>query len=231
MKGTDMRIRTIVAWAVGLSLLAPAAWAQDKPKTDDKPKPAADAGKPKPAGDKQAGEHGMDAAMHEAMIKAGTPGEKHKQLEPLVGKWSYEIKCWMEPGGEPWAGKGKAETKWILGGRWLEQRVEGEGFEEGTTFHGIGYQGYDNIRGDYVSTWIDDHGTGMMTSYGSFDPAGKVLSFNGHMACMMTGEKERKYRTVVKIESRDKHVFEMHGYGPDGKEMKIMEIVYTRAKS
>ncbi|MEZ0267463.1 MAG: DUF1579 family protein [Phycisphaerae bacterium] len=45
----------------------------------------------------------------------------------------------------------------------------------------------------------------------------------------MTDQK-MKMKMVYTIQDKDKHTFTMYMPGPDGKEAKMMEIVYTRAK-
>ena len=40
----------------------------------------------------------MDPAMMEAMMKAGTPGDAHKALEPFAGSWTTKVTSWMAPG-------------------------------------------------------------------------------------------------------------------------------------
>ena len=38
-----------------------------------------------------------EKAMMEAMTKAGAPGEAHKKLEALVGRFSATVKTWSNP--------------------------------------------------------------------------------------------------------------------------------------
>ena len=76
---------------------------------------------------------------------------------------------------------------------------------------------------------MDSTNTSLSYMEGTADPAGKVLTMSMKMADPMTG-KETTTRTVTRIESDAKHVFEMYEVAPDGKEFKSMEIVYTRSK-
>ena len=39
--------------------------------------------------------------MQRKMEAAGTPGPAHKALEPMVGSWKAEVKCWHDPDGQP----------------------------------------------------------------------------------------------------------------------------------
>lgn len=169
-----------------------------------------------------------EAADHqagmEAMIKAMTPGEAHKVLNGFAGNWDAKVTMWMAPGAEPLTSAGSAEAKWVLGGRYLEQRFQGSMM--GQPFEGIAYTGYDNVLKEYWGTWIDSMSTGLMTSRGRTTD-GKTFTFDATMSDPMTG-KETKATEKIILHSADHHVFEMWMAGPDGKDFKTMEIAYSR---
>ena len=56
------------------------------------------------------------------MMKAGAPGEFHKHLQPLIGKWSTTTKYWFTPEAPPEQSTGTIDRKWILGGRFVSER-------------------------------------------------------------------------------------------------------------
>jgi len=175
--------------------------------------------------DKQAA---MDPKMEEMMKKceeAGTPGAAHKALEALVGNWQTEAKCWMPGSDTPNVSKGNEKSDWILGGRYVQGEFKGEFM--GKPFHGIGTTGYDNVKQKYTSVWVDDMSTAMFVSEGTADSSGKVFTFEGSASCPMTGEKEKAMKHIIRIISKDKHIFEMHDPSL-GEKSKTMEIVYTR---
>jgi hypothetical protein len=180
------------------------------------------------------GQPGTDAAMAEMMKKMtefATPGEAHKRLDPLVGKWQYSVRWWMGPDAAAQTSKGLCENRWLLGGRYLHQMVVGTPSDpDQPALQGFGVLGYDNLRKQYFGMWIDNMGTGIMLGYGTADPTGKVITMNGEASDPTTGETNRKWRSVTRIESDDQHVYEMYGPGPDGKEYKQLEITYTRMK-
>lgn len=159
----------------------------------------------------------------EAMIKAGTPGDPHKALDGFVGTWNTKVSMWEAPGQEPMVSEGVSENRWIMGNRYLEQRFTSTFM--GVPFEGLGYTGYDNVKKRYWGTWMDNMSTAVMSSTGSLK--GKVFSFVGTMPDPMTG-KDMKVDEKITIVDADNHVMEMWGAGPDGKKMKMMEIVYTR---
>jgi hypothetical protein len=203
-----MKIRTCAALFLSLAL-AVSSFAQSTEKKET----AAAA----PAPDEK--------AMMEAWMKAMTPGDPHKKLESFVGSWDVKVKSWMAPGAPPMESAGKAENTWALGGRYVEQRFDGSFM--GQPFAGIGYTGYDNIRKQYVSTWIDSMSTAVMMSTGSM--SGNTFNFNATVDDPMTG-KAQSMTEKVTVTDADHHTMEMWGPGPDGKSFKMMEIAYSRKK-
>ncbi len=157
-----------------------------------------------------------------------SPSEAHQALEPLVGKWTYTGSFWMSPEAQAEEMTGTAEISMIYGGRFLKQEFEGPWM--GETFYGLGFTGYDNIKGEYVSTWLDSMSTGIMTVTGQYDPGTKTLKQSGTHSCPLTGEKARYSRSEWTVIDRDHSTYTSYMAGPGGKEFKAMEINYTRVK-
>lgn len=178
------------------------------------------------AGENKGAGKGKDdpQAMMEAMEKAGAPGEHHKLLLKRVGKWDVVVKTWMAPGQPPMESKGTAEAKAILGDRFVQMNFSGSFMDK--PFNGIGITGYDNVKKKVVGTWIDNMSTSIMRSEGTFDAASKTTTSTSVGMDPMTG-KECKGRTVEKWES-DNRVVEEFFRKEGSKEIKAMEIVYTR---
>jgi hypothetical protein len=168
-----------------------------------------------------------EKAAMEAMTKASTPGDAHKQLETLAGKWDVKVSSWMAPGKPPMESTGKSEAKMTLGGRFLEEHFDGTFM--GQPFTGMGYTGYDNVQKKYVGTWMDSMSTGVMTSSGKMGADGKTFAMTGSMSDPMSGKMTTVKEKLI-VTDPDHHTFEMWGAGPDGKNFKMMEILYTRAK-
>ncbi len=165
------------------------------------------------------------AAM-EAMMKAATPGEAHKKLSSMVGTWNTKVTMWMQPGAPPQVSSGTSVNKWVLGDRWVQQTFNGTFM--GKPFHGVGYTGYDNVKEEYVGTWMDTASTSMMVSTGKAEDD-KTFSFSSTMADPVT-KKPVDLKTKVIVTDKNHHTMEMWGPGPDGNVYKMMEITYTRAK-
>jgi hypothetical protein len=172
----------------------------------------------------------MDEAQMQKMKEMGSPGEHHKNLEALAGKWNYTMKWWMNPDSVPDASQGTSTNTWMMNGRFLKQEVTGS--HMGEPFEGMGITGYDNMKGEYTSFWIDSGSTSMMTSSSQYDPAIKTFEEKGSFACPMTGEKDKKFRAITKIIDNDHFTYEMYStpMSGSGAEFKTMEITYERAK-
>ena len=170
---------------------------------------------------------GMSAdeqAMMEAWMKAGSPGEAHKKMAADVGTYDMKVTSWNAPGAPPTEDKGTATRKMIMDGRVLVEDVTSSMM--GMPFKGQGMRGYDNVTGKYWGTWIDSMSTGMMVSEGNCDASG-TCSFTGTMNDPMT-KKPSTVRMTSRRQDAKTEIFEMYGTGPDGKEMKMMEIAYTK---
>jgi hypothetical protein len=164
-------------------------------------------------------------AMMEKMMQAGTPGPAHKKLDPLVGKFNVKSKSWMDPSKPPEESSGTSERKWIMGNRYLEEHYQGT--FAGQPFSGMGLWGYDNVTKKYFGTWFDSMSTSFTASRGAL--SGNTLKMKGMMSDPMSG-KETPYTMSLNIAGNDSHTMEMWGPGPGGKNMKWMEMTYTRAK-
>ncbi|MGB0910337.1 MAG: DUF1579 domain-containing protein [Nitrospirales bacterium] len=176
-----------------------------------------------------AGQYGkpMDPAMEAMMAKwqaYATPSDHHKVLSPLVGTWSHVVQWWMNPGTEPEVSKGTSETKWMMGGRFLQHIAKG--ISMGQPFDGMGITGFDNKKRKYQTVWMDNMGTGMMIGEGTYNPSHKTLTDQGHFMDPMMGQ--RAYRGVITFIDDNRHSYEMFSLDKTGKEFRMMEIVYTR---
>jgi Protein of unknown function (DUF1579) len=179
------------------------------------------------AADKAADKQKMMQDMMAKMQAYATPGAEQKMMQGMVGSWDSEIKMYEDPAAPPTVSKGTSTYTSIMDGRYI--REDAEGTFNGMPFHGQGTYGYDNMLKKYVSTWVDNMGTGIMTGSGTSTDGGKTINFTNKGVDIMTG-KEANYRSVMHKMSDDQYHFEMYGPGMDGKETKMMEITYNRKK-
>jgi len=172
---------------------------------------------------------GMDKMKAEAMAKwqeYATPGEGHKVMDQLVGNWDYSLKYWTSPDAPPEESTGTNDVKWILGNRFLEMKVKGTSM--GQPFEGLGIIGYDNAKKEYVNTWIDTMGTGMMNATRTYDVETKTMTEKGTFTDPM--QNEGSFRSVTKFIDNDNFTYEMYISSQGEKESRVMEINYTRKK-
>ena len=162
--------------------------------------------------------------MMAAMMRAGTPGAEHKALQPFVGTWNAKLSMWMEPGAPPMESTGTMVNAWIYGGRYLEQKFEGD--VGGEKFSGTGVWGFDVAAGKYVGTWHDSMSTAIMRSTGPASKDGKTFRMDSVNTDPMTG-KDSWGEEVITLDGPNQHTMAMYE-NRGGEMVKTMEIVYTR---
>lgn len=192
------------ALAAALCLLARSALAADAPKSAP-----------------------MDAqAMTKAWQAFASPNENHERLAALAGEWTTKTSFWAG-GGAPQTSEGTATLTMVLGGRYLEERQIGALM--GQPFEGLAYTGFDNLKKRYVTVWMDNFGTAILTMIGKADESGKVIRSEGTMDEVLT-KKPQRLKDTFTIVDRDHLKYELWTVDAHGKAAKTMEIDYTRKK-
>lgn len=148
----------------------------------------------------------------------------HQRLARQVGVWDAALEYLDFNTGRPARSKGTSVRKQPLGPLWLVDSFQAEVM--GMPFKGMGTTGYDPAKKKLVGTWVDSMTPSLLVVEGSWDAAGKVMTLSG-TGVGQDGEPARTtLRTTVKHD--DEHVFEMFTQLPDGKDVKLMTITYTR---
>lgn len=177
-----------------------------------------------------------DAEMMKMMMEMGKLNDNHKLLASMDGTWDYVVKFWMngDPTSKPQESKGVATRKSVMGGRYVAMDVKGkmqmpgaDGKMKDVDFAGMGLEGYDNAKQKFVATWVDNMGTGIMMTEGTYDAATKTFTHTGEY--QMSPTMKQKIREVIKVTDKDHMVFEWFE-DRGGKEAKTMEIDYTKKK-
>ncbi|PWT70929.1 MAG: hypothetical protein C5B59_19155 [Bacteroidetes bacterium] len=168
--------------------------------------------------------HSQTSDDTKMMMAYMTPGDVHQMMAKSAGTWTGNITMWMNPNAQPTTMTCDAKTEMILGGRYLQAKNTGNMM--GMPFEGIGVTGFDNAKKVFVSTWIDNFGTGIMYMEGTWDPATKTINFTGKMVDPTTG-KDVPVRETLQFIDDNTQLFEMFLTG-QGKEFKTMQIKYTR---
>lgn len=165
------------------------------------------------------------ATISKAWNEFMTPNDVHKKLSLDTGKWTEEISMWQSANMPPTKSTATAEVRMILGGRYQEMVHKGDFM--GMPFEGRGTLAYDNAAKEYVSTWIDNMGTGIMVMKGSYDESSKTYKMSGEVVDPVTKKKKTSRETVTIIDDKTQKV-EMYDTGYDGKEFKCMEILMKK---
>ena len=154
-----------------------------------------------------------------------TPGDMQKMLAKGTGEWISKSKFWMAPGGETMESEGESTGEMIMGGRYLMSKHSGNMM--GMPFEGMSIEGYDNSLKLFMNTWIDNMGTGIMYLTGTWDESSKSITYTGKMSDPISGGWV-DVKEVVTYKEDGSTSMEMYGQGPDGKEFKTMELVFTK---
>jgi hypothetical protein len=164
---------------------------------------------------------GATAAQEMPMPK---PGPEHKVLEMDAGTWEATVETFMAPGTPPMVSKGTETNTMGCGGLCLISDFKGA--MGGTPFHGHGTSTWDSAKKKYVGSWTDSMSNGILIGESTYDAATKTAT--GWMEGPdMTG-KVTKSRSVVEYKDANTRVMSMFITGPDGKEVQMMKISYTR---
>ena len=160
-------------------------------------------------------------AMYMDMAK---PVAGHDRLRSLAGRWNMTLKLWMDPSEPPQEFAGTAAGKMVLGGRFLQLDGKTTGNLESES---LTLMGFDRRTDDYTLVGYDTLGTYYITAAGKPGTEGVVLH-GSYLQPPHGGEQ--KYRFVWKSPSADSHTMELFFVMPDGKEVRVAETVYRRAK-
>ncbi|WP_338378005.1 DUF1579 domain-containing protein [uncultured Flavobacterium sp.] len=167
------------------------------------------------------------ATVAKAWADYATPSKAHEMLAKDTGTWDAEMTFWMPESPEPMKATSVATYKMILDGKYQEGVFKGDMW--GMAFEGRGITAYDNASKEFIATWIDNMGTGMLVSRGQYDEASKSITFKGNMVDPVTG-KEKKVKEIITYIDDNTQKLEMFDIDANGKEFKNMEILSKRRK-
>ncbi len=178
---------------------------------------------------------GNQQEMMKQMVQLSKLNDNHKLLTGLDGNWNYTLKFWTnpDPTAKPQESKGTATRKSIMDGRYVTMDVTGNvqmpgesGKMKDVQFKGMAVEGYDNVKKKFVSSWVDNMGTGIEFSEGTYDPTTKTFTYNMEVE-PVPGIKSQ-VREVLKVPDNNHMMLEWYE-NQGGQEKKTMEINYTRA--
>lgn len=169
--------------------------------------------------------------MQAAMEAATALGEEHELLGTFLGEWDVEIRVFMPgaPGqpAEPQTSRGTADTEWVVEGRWLGTRVTGEMM--GAPYTGFSLRGWDSYAGNWVTASVTSMDNALNVTRGvKVDPNGRVFAEYGTLDEYLTGELNKPYRTITRLDGKDRYVLELWDMGVGAEGMKVLEYEFSR---
>jgi hypothetical protein len=168
--------------------------------------------------------HAQTDAEMKKWMEYMTPGDVHKMIAKSDGEWNADLTMWMPNNPTPTKTTGTCTNAMLLGGRYQQSKYAAN--MNGMPFEGISTLAYDNALKKFISTWIDNMGTGITVMEGTWDNASKSLITKGKTMDPTTG-KEVNMRQVFKMIDDNTQTIDIYGTTA-GKEYKSMEIKLTR---
>lgn len=171
------------------------------------------------------------------LVQRAQPGAGQRALQPLVGTWRVEKQLFVAIGTPERPALGErmvTRREWIGDGRFLRSTTEGT--LGGAPYFRTGLMGYDNMERRYQ--WVTaDNFTPTLMSYQAAPGSGLRMPIDmaGTFTDLgVTGEqnvgRSIPMRTRVRIESEDRHVFEIYFTAPGKQEVLADRMVFTRIR-
>lgn len=169
------------------------------------------------------------------VLQRGMPGPGHAVLKPLEGTFRVEMSVYMVVGTPEHPAVSTdliCRRRWVGDGRFLEDVTEGT--FAGSHYFREGLLGFSNVDQRYEWVTVDGTNANMMI-YRAEDGSGPrmpiqlsgVFTDQGWLGENVVG-KPVHMRTVITVESNDRHVFELFFTPPGGAERLVDRKVYTR---
>jgi hypothetical protein len=175
-----------------------------------------------------------------AFVRRGMPGAGHRAIAPLAGTWRvrYEVYGTLgRSGEEPPIVSDDIRTRreWVGDGRFLEDTTEGTLM--GAPYWRKGWLGYNNMERRFEWVTIDAVNSALMTYAAAPSSA---LSLPIIMTGLFTDQgvageesvgKRVGMKTVIHIDSNDRHRIDLYFTRPGRKETLAVRAVYSRTAS
>jgi hypothetical protein len=152
---------------------------------------------------------------------------EHKMLAKGAGKWKAAVTANFGP--EPMKTTAVETVRSDVGGLWQIGDFVADKNGPMAGFVGHGFVGYDPDRKKFVGSWIDSWTYAPQTMSGTLDATGKILTMDA-VGWDSQSKMEMKTKQITTYVDDDHHTFSMRMAGPDGKEMEVLRIEYTREK-
>jgi hypothetical protein len=152
------------------------------------------------------------------------PAPEHALLKSMAGTWQVDMTMY-QPDGTSMKSVGTMVARLTMDGLGLafdHESPMGPG-----KMLGHGFQTWIPGKGKFQTMWMDNMSHhGMSLGWATWDAGSKTMTET------ITGPgpdgAEMTFTITTKVESEKKHVATFTMKGPDGKDMPMMEMVYTR---
>lgn len=153
-------------------------------------------------------------------------GPAHAHFKAMAGTWAIKQTMFM-PDGKTMTADGTQTVTTVLGGLGMQFETKTPMGPMTMLGHGASY--WVPAKGKYQSTWFDNMSHhGVWIGWGTWDE--KTKSMTETISGPGPDGKETTMRMVTTVKDADSYTTVFFMKGPDGKEMKMMEMIYTRAK-
>jgi hypothetical protein len=156
---------------------------------------------------------------------AAQAGPEHARLTAMAGTWDVELTFWFKPGGPGLTTKGTSTIRTLLGGLFIEEKIEGT--LNGAPFTTLAWTGYNTDSHKYEATRIASTNTIRIAETGTYDD--KTKQFELKADYPLAGDTWHQ-RTVIQTTSADAMIATSYLSFGAVPEWKGVEIKYTRRK-
>lgn len=162
----------------------------------------------------------VGASLLRRTQEAPKPGAEHAVFKHFEGTWDAAVTMMGQ--------KSKGTQTDVVGCGGLYLITDFKGDMGGMPFHGHGIVGWDAAKKSYVTVWVDGMTSKIEIVDSKWDEKAKT------MTTMREGPgpdgQPTKTKEVHTVVDADRHTFVMTSPGPEGKDMEILKIEYTRKK-
>jgi hypothetical protein len=160
-----------------------------------------------------------------AMVVVFQTTPEHARLTALAGTWDVDVTFWFQPGRPGVTSKGTSTIRPILGGLFIEEKIDG--VLNGAPFTTMSWTGFNTSTHQYEATRVASTNTIRIAEAGTYDE--KTKQFELKAEYPMSGDTWRQ-RTVIELTSADAMTATSYLSFGTVPEWKGVEIRYKRRR-
>jgi len=164
--------------------------------------------------------------------------ENHQLLAPITGTWSFAGKHTFAGNNRAITFTGSMTRTALWDGRYFTSEVTGQDIPmpwsngKPITLHEMMTEGYDNVKGKFVSSYINNESeTGIILLEGAYDADKKIITYDGETVSApkqnLPAGAMRKFRVLLKFIDNNHYMLEWHE-SAGGKELFDTVLKFTR---